>query len=56
MFEKEASIRNAGYDRHLVTSYQYAYYKDWIMMDFDQFWFANKDLVRQFCQSASTSR
>jgi hypothetical protein len=48
MFEKEASIRNAGHDRHLVTSYQYAYYKDWIMMDFDQFWFANKDLVRQF--------
>ena len=57
MYEKEASIRKAGHQMHLVSSYQYAYYKDWIMMDFDQFWFANKGLVKELSNSLpSTSR
>ena len=56
MFEKKSSIRKVGQQVHLVPSYQHAYYKDWIMMDFDQFWFANKELVKQFCQSLSVSR
>ena len=56
MFEKKASIRKVGQQVHLVPSYQHAYYKEWIMMDFDQFWFANKELVKQFCQSLSVSR
>ena len=50
MFEKEASIRKVGQQVHLVTSYHYAYYKDWIMMDFDTFWFANKGLVKELSQ------
>jgi hypothetical protein len=50
MFEKEASTRKVGQQVHLVTSYHYAYYKDWIMMDFDTFWFANKSLVKELSQ------
>ena len=57
MFEKNASIRKVGQQVHLVSSYHYAYYKDWIMMDFDQFWFANKGLVKELSNSLpSTSR
>ena len=56
MFEKEASIRKAGHQIHLVSSYQYAYYKDWIMMDFDQFWLANKSLVRELSCTNNSSR
>jgi len=47
MFEKEASIGKIGYEVHLISSYHYAYYKDWIMMDFDTFWVANKSIVKQ---------
>ena len=50
MFEKEASIRKVGQQVHLVTSYHYAYYKEWIMMDFDMFWLANKGLVKELSQ------
>jgi len=50
MFEKDASASRIGFRQHLNPGLQHAHYKGWLIVDFDEFWVANKDLVRELSQ------
>ena len=49
-FEKDASASRIGFRQHLNPGLQHAHYKGWLIVDFDEFWVANKDLVRELSQ------